>query len=562
MCVSRLQGPTALVLLLLLFFLLSGCERRTQNKGIYPAETHKAKHAPIEEKNSAISLLPTLKTLPESALGLQKGAQRGGNLRVHLESEPPHLNPLMNSLQNIQRVTSNLIYETLLECPNGDYQPGLAESWEISQDRMRIVFNLRQGIRFNDNRPFSSIDVQATLEYLQRSSRRWSPYHPLLSDVEAVDMVQDRQVRIRLFRPSDLTLRALCEIPIFPADPLRIGGAQLAQLSRNPVGTGPYRVASWERGKRIRLVRARPTPPSQPPFLDEIVFDIDTDLSRALLRVRRGEIDVLPRLLDIHFPEQISPAALRGTIEVYRLAPERYSYIVLNNRRGALSDARFREALSLLWDRSRFASEIHHGLAEPIGAPTFGFASPDPFNPAKAARLFEESGFRDTDSDGVREVGGEAIRLTFLVPSASRILAREAKAYALELRRIGILLDLVYLDSAALIARVEEGEFDMAPFLWEGQRDEDPRLLTGLKGDYQFTGYRSEGFSNLLELARTAESPRERQITLQKLGALLAADRPVLYLYRHSSVLLVNSKVHGLAAVGDRLDFRSVWMSL
>jgi peptide/nickel transport system substrate-binding protein len=559
---SRLQGLTALVVLLVLFFPNIGCERRTQSKGSKPIETRAAKKKPDETKPPTTSLLPTIKTLPESMLGSQKGAQRGGNLRIHLESEPPHLNPLLDALQNIQRVTSGLIYETLLDCPSGEYRPGLAESWEVSPDRLRIILRLRKDARFNDNRPFSSIDVQATLEYLQRSSRRWSPYHPLLSDVEAIDMLQDREVRIRLFRPSDLTLRALCEIPIFPADPLRMGGAQFTQLARNPVGTGSYRIASWDRGKRIRLIRARPTPPNQPPFLDEIVFDIDSDLSRALLRIRRGEIDILPRLLDAHFPEQISPAALRGMIEVYRLTPERYSYVVLNHRRGALSNPHFREALSLLWDRSRFANELHRGLVEPIGSPTFGLTPADPFNPPKAARLFEEAGFRDTDSDGVREVGGEAIRFTFLVPNGSRILASEAKAYAIELRRVGILLDLVSLDSATLMTRVEAGEFDMAPFLWEGQRDEDPRLLVGLKGDYQFTGYRNDTFSNLLDATRTAETPLERQKIFGTLGKFLASERPVLYLYRHSSVSLVNSKVHGLAAVGDRLDFRSVWMSM
>jgi len=56
---------------------------------------------------------------------------------------------------------------------------------------------------------------------------------------------------------------------------------------------------------------------------------------------------------------------------VWWLTPDRYSFIVPNHRRGPLADARFRQALSLLWDRTRLADEVHHGLARPIGAPTF-----------------------------------------------------------------------------------------------------------------------------------------------------------------------------------------------
>jgi peptide/nickel transport system substrate-binding protein len=374
---------------------------------------------------------------------------------------------LADTVQVIDRVVGGLVYETLIECIGQGYQPGLADTWVLSSDGLRLILHLKPGTRWQDDKPFSAMDVQASLEHLTRSPNRSALLHALISDLEGVDILPDHMVRLRLSRPSDLTLRALCEIPILPAEALRAGSARLAQLGRSPVGTGPYRVGTWERGKRIKLVRARAASAEDAPMLDEIDFEIDSDPSRALTRLRRGEIDILPRVSEVHFPEQVSQATLRDSLNLAMLTPDRYSFVALNTHRGVLADAAFRHALSLLWDRERFASEIHHGLTRPIGAPTFGKADPDRFDRTRACDLLEQAGFRDTDGDGVREVGGAPIRLAFLLPSGSRTLATEVRAYAMDLRRAGILLDTTSLDGSALLARLERGDFDLCALTWD-----------------------------------------------------------------------------------------------
>jgi peptide/nickel transport system substrate-binding protein len=503
---------------------------------------------------------PPLASLPEFAGFAAKGAQRGGILKVNLEAEPPHLNPLQDTLQVIDRVVGGLVYETLIECRADRYLPGLAESWDVSSDGLRLTLRLKAGVRWHDDKLFSAIDVQATLEYLMRSQAASPLLHTMISDLEGVDILPEHMVRLRLARPSDLTLRALCEIPILPAEALRAGGTRLAQLGRAPVGTGPFRVAAWERSKRIKLVRSRAADSLGSAKLDEILFEIDTDAARALIRLRRGEIDILPRVLDIYYPEQVSQATLRDTLALYLLTPHRYSFVALNTRRGVLANPTFRHALSLLWDRNRVASEFHHGLVRAIGAPTFGDVPPDAFDPAEAARLLDQAGFKDTDGDGVREVGGSPIRLAFLVPTSSHTLALEIRAYALDLRRAGILLDTTNVDGVAVVSRVQHGDFDMAALTWEGRKDEDARLLLGSQGDYEYTGYRSERFTQLVEQLHSASSPAARAPAHQQLASLLASDRPALFLYRHDVPALVARRVHGLASVGDRLDLRSVWV--
>jgi ABC-type transport system substrate-binding protein len=130
----------------------------------------------------------------------------------------------------------------------------------------------------------------------------------------------------------------------------------------------------------------------------------------------------------------------------------------------------------------------------------------------------------------------------------------------MDLRRAGILLDTASLDAASLFSRVEHGDFDMAALTWEGRGDEDPRLLLTGQGEFEYTGYRAERFSALVDLIRVAPTPSARAPWLAQLAELLAADRPALFLYRHDVPMLVGKRVHGLAAFGDRLDFHSVWV--
>jgi ABC-type transport system substrate-binding protein len=160
----------------------------------------------------------------------------------------------------------------------------------------------------------------------------------------------------------------------------------------------------------------------------------------------------------------------------------------------------------------------------------------------------------------VRDRNGAPLRLTLLQVAGSRTAAAEARAYALDLRRAGLLLDLVTVDAATLLMRLKQGEFDLAPMLWEGRPDDDPRTLFGPQGELAFTGYRSEALQALLDELRLADGPRGRAPVLQRIADLLAAEQPVIFLYRHDIPALVSRRVHGLTGAGDRLDLRSAWV--
>ncbi|HXJ22252.1 MAG TPA: ABC transporter substrate-binding protein [Polyangia bacterium] len=502
---------------------------------------------------------PPAETLPSPA-EVPPPARRGGSLRVHLDAEPTTLLPLADGDAAAAQVTNGLIYETLLDCRDGTYRPGLADNWDVSNDGMRIAVHVRSGVHWHDHRTFGVMDVQATFEPLLRNGTDAPVLRAELADVASVELVTERTVRLVLKRPSNLALRALCDVPILPDHLVRDIRVESSPIARAPVGTGPYRFAGWERGRRIRLERA-PEYWGDAGGVDEIVFDLDPDAVRALNRTRRGEIDILSRVIDAHYPDQVEPTTLHGATKLLRLRSRRYSFLAVNHQRYPLSDPRFRRALASLWDRSRFAGELHNDLATPIGGPPLTEdLPPPPFDRKLTAAALDDAGYRDTDADGVRDHLGHPIRVTLLEPAGNRLFHVEAHAFALEARKAGILVDLVPADAATILQRLKRGEFDLAPLIWEGAPDENPQPLFGTGGAFNYGGYRSTALDALIDEARTAQGPAARAPILSRIAHLLADEQPVIFLYRYDVPALEATRVHGLAAVGDRFQLQRVWL--
>jgi peptide/nickel transport system substrate-binding protein len=487
-----------------------------------------------------------------------RAAGEQGALRVRLPSEPPHLNPLADSLEVVDQVTRQLIYEPLVECVGGRVRPALADSWTWSAEGTRLELHLRPDVSWHDGRSLTAIDAQATIEASLRSTSRLAAARASLADVAAVEVMADRRLRLRLLRPSTIVLRGLCDLPIVPERLIRGSTAERARLGRQPVGTGPFRFALWERGAQIRL-EANPRPWRDPPRLGEIVFEIDGDTGSTLRKLRRGELDLMPRLPEIHHPDQVTPPALGPRLRALRWDEPRFSFVALNHRRPALQDARVRQALDHLWNRQRLAADLHHGLARPIA--TVGAAiEPVPFSPPAAGRLLEEAGWKDSDGDRFREQAGHPLALVLVHPPGGAG-EQAAERFALDAARAGVRVQLTPVDPATLRDRLRTGEFDLALLTWRGRSEEDLRPLFGQGGAFNHGAFHSATLQALLDRVATVpegEPPTQAQA---ELALALATERPALFLFQHQQVTVVSTAVHGLCHDGQELDVRAVWRS-
>jgi len=307
------------------------------------------------------------------------------------------------------------IYETLVvKGPDGSAQPGLAESWEISQDKLEWRFRLRPGARFHSGDRCDAAAVVEALHYLRwghydppRQLWYWDPVDRVWADGDGTVVVRLHFPYVRLPSLFWGTHTAIYNQGLRGRDPERFG-KQIAD------GTGPFRLVSWSQDRVVAerwdgydgSKAAFLAPPASRGLLTiEWVSMLDPKARVAALE--RGEVDCL------HGPDYEDIARLEANprFKVRRFSQASNAYLALNWERTDLGfdDLRIRRAISLAIDRPALVRDALLGY----GTPTFGPFSPgnEFYDPAveerrscdrtESARLLDDAGWR-VGSDGIR----------------------------------------------------------------------------------------------------------------------------------------------------------------
>lgn len=558
--------------LVALITLASACEA--------PTRVQPWRHAddPLTAAASAAPRSPVL--APKDEDGEWRSA-REHTLRVHLDAEPPRLQPLLSPTVASRRIMMGTVFEPLLayQPPEGGkgaghYAPRLARSWRVAGNGLELRLEL-EAATFHDGHPMTSLDVQFTLDAVRDPRRGIDHLRPLLDEVEAVELVTAREVRIRLRHPGGWVLRALAEIPILPMHiydgSLSAGGAL--------VGTGPYKVAS-QKGAVIRLAK-NPKYWGNAPAIANVEFVYEPDAARALTRAKRGELDVVPALIASHWPEQANAPGLASAFAPIELAPPRLRYLVFNVASPPLDDVRVRRALSLLVDRRGIAKGVHDGLWRPAlwpiwpGGPAVGEQAAIPeFDPRAAGALLEEAGFRDHDGDGVRDLAGKPLRLTMLRLDRDRPPPGGAAAAAAEpppqsdidrflaaARRAGVAIEQKVGTEAVLQKRLGDGEFQLAMVEWRGMVDSDLRELVGTGGALNYGRVSSPAIDRALAQLAAAWGPEERAAAAPQLLRAFEDEVPIAGVVAASPQGLVHRRLQGVQVWDGWFDLRALSFS-
>ncbi|MCC6792462.1 MAG: ABC transporter substrate-binding protein [Thermomicrobiales bacterium] len=307
------------------------------------------------------------------------------------------------------------LYETLVvKGPDGRAHPGLAERWEISDDKLTWRFHLRPGARFHSGDRADAPAVIAAMEMLRWGFHQgnqlwyWDPVDRVYPEGEETIVFTLHHPYVRL--PSLLwgTHTAIHNEALRAREPER-HGYELAD------GTGPFRLVSWAQ-ERVELERWPEYPGSQAGFLsgrgnvDRIEWISMLEPDDRVATLERGEVDC------IHGPNYADVARLEADprFRVVRFSQASNAYLALDWRHTHLGfdDLRVRRAISLGIDRDRLVRDALLGY----GAPTFGPLSPggefyDPvveqgrnYDRAAAERLLDEAGWLRGE-DGVRRKG-------------------------------------------------------------------------------------------------------------------------------------------------------------
>jgi peptide/nickel transport system substrate-binding protein len=515
---------------------------------------------------------------------------RGGALVASTRSDPRSFNRLVQS-QIGTEIFSQLTQGRLVRINRAtqELEPWLAEKWTSSSDGRSHTLTLRQGVTWSDGTPFTSADVLFTFEALY-DPRTASPLISAMTvggQPVAVTAPDAGTVVMTSVTPFGPGVRILDLVPIMPRHKLQAAlAAGTFAKSWAPdtsptemASIGPYVLAQYRPAERMVFERnpnywRRDETGTQLPYTDRLTIEIVPDQDAELVRLQAGQIDFTQQPLRAGDIETLRPLQAQGKVEILELGVSLEADSFVFNLRPAkwASDPRaswmarkeFRQAIAHAVDREAFANTVFLGAAVPIYGPItpgnkrwFWPSLPRyEFSPDKAKALLSSIGLTQRDQDEwLEDASGADARFTVLTFRGSSVLERSAAVVRDDLRRVGIAVDIVPLETNSVQQRVLGGDFDVA-FIQFTASDPDPALSKDFwlsSGSARFWNPRQSKPATEWErqmdelMAKQAGSINEdeRRAHFNEVQRLFSENLPIIYfaaprVYIGTSARLVN----------------------
>lgn len=337
--------------------------------------------------------------LAASGLSLSAQPRQGGRLRAGLGGATPY--DTWDSRTHMDTFAICMGHGAVFDCltevsGDGTLRGELATQWQASSDARMWTFDLRKGVHFHNGKPFDAADVVASLRLHQDPS---SPMKPVLDMVDNIRATDTHQVQFTLHQGhSDLPyLLSDYHLVIYPA-------GQIDQAMRDGIGTGLYRVAHFEPGRRFVGKRVSDHYKSgSAGWFDEIEFVAMNDAATRSAAFLAGEVDVISGL----DPARIAQIAVQPELRVANVTGNRHLTFPMRADLAPFESSHVRKALKHGIDRTAFVDSILHGHGRvaadsPIG-PADQFYLPDleplAYDPDRARYHLAQAGLSDLQVD-------------------------------------------------------------------------------------------------------------------------------------------------------------------
>ena len=432
--------------------------------------------------------------------------KRGGELTIGRHEEPLSFDPAVpgdnGSIYLLVQVMETL---TRPDATGAGIEPDLAESWDVSDDKLVYTFHLRDA-KFSNGDPVTASDVEFSIGRAKDKSGYAFLYEPI-DKIEAVDA---KTVRFTLKRPY---VPFLSSMALFTGSivPKKVYEANPDGFSSKPVGSGPFMVQEYTRGDKVVLVpnpnyweKAKDGKPY--PYLDKITVKYVPETTSRVLGLRNNDFDVIT---GVPYNEAESIKADSGlaleVAPIYRL-----DYVYVNHAAPPLDKKEFRLALNYAANREAILKNVFFGIGEIPNSfmPKMNFWSKDvpliPYDLAKAKELVTQSGYNGEEID-------------ILIASGNSVSKQIATILQQSWGEAGIKSKISELDGGAIWDQVTSGKYMVNVSYITSDINDDDELAT-LQGDYKAPGefhsfmswYQSDTVSDLLKKARETTDSAER----------------------------------------------------
>ena len=501
------------------------------------------------------TLTATALALILSATALAAPAMAEGKLTISSPQDPGGWDPIDTFLVNWASVATNVFEGLTYRGPDMKLVPGLAESWEELDEGKRIRFTLRQGVTFQNGEPFTAEAVKFTFDRLLGEEGGKGPQQSNYTSIAEVQVIDDKTVDFILKEPDPVLLTKLAGYGAMIIPPKYYAEVGDAEFGMKPIGTGPFKMTSYEPKVGVKL-EAYPDYWGGAPKLSEVAYRFIPEPATAVAELQAGGVDlVIPPTIPIGM---IPTIEADDNLEIVSTAGPTVAALRFNTRDGITKDPNVRKALIMAVDRETIVNSILGGQAQTIasfqGKDSFGYSAdlkPLPYDPVAAQKLLTEAGVQPGATVEINTRGNDA---TF---------NEVAQAVAAYLSTVGIVATIKPYETNVLLNDIIPQGKTGAMFqqLWGGWTfDYDNTAYAMYHTGQKWNPYDSDPeLDKLLEAQRPMTDTAQREKLLQDI-AVYAADRALeMPLYNLNAIYAINKRVENFVPAPDsRLKLNEV----
>ena len=457
-------------------------------------------------------------------------AQAGspGALTVQMTAEPPGLDLTATPASATATVVFYNIQEALVKVDqHGKLVPWLAERWHTS-DNLNYTFFLKRDVRFHNGRPLTAEDVKYVLDRARNPETR-HPHRQHYDDIADIHVKDPHTVTVTLKKLNAMFLYTLARqgSVIYPREAVE-------QLRSQPIGTGPFMLARWDRGDRIVLKRNSDYHVTGLPKLDQTTFRFIPDPNAALAALQAGDIDVLAFGLG---PESVDVVRKSPSLQVILGETTNDVILALNNSKKPFSDVRVRRAITHAINKEEVVKGAMFGLGRILGTnvdplnPYFvDMAKAVPYSPEKAKQLLAEAGYPS---------GFDAV---LRVPPQYPYTVRTGEVLVAQLAKVGVRVKLEQIEWGQWLDRIyKNADYDMTIIghaeAWDAGNYANPKY---------YYRYDSPKFQEVYRQSEAALEDAKRRAAYLELQKIMVEEAPVVWLYVYPRLVAAKKGVQGI----------------
>ena len=432
------------------------------------------------------------------------------------------------------------IYDTLTRYKPGTTEviPGVAKSWEVSNDAKTWVFKLREGVKFHDGTVLNAESVKFNFDRWQYNDH---PYHngtfgyytymfggyddeSVIKEIIAID---EYTVKFELRKPMApfLSNLAMTIFPIASPTAIKKWGED---FFKHPVGSGPFEFVEWKMGERI-VLKANEDYWDGRPYVDKLVYRSIPDNSARYMELQTGAIDVMTGLS----PEDVEGVRNKEDMKVILRPSFNIGYFAMNFAKEPFDDIKVRKAFAHAINKEEIINAFYAGLAVPAKNPMppslWGYndeIDDYEYNPEKAKELLAEAGYPD----------GFEFDLWYMpVPRPympkGKLIGQAIQSY---LKDINVTGKLITYDWSTYLAKIVESEDNEAETYlqgWTGDNGDPDNFLYALwDKNTSNNNYKSEELHEILVEAQQMTDKAKRIELYKKAQEIIHEDLPAIWL--------------------------------